>query len=103
AGDDVVGADVAGRRHVAFAGRAADDDAVLEHLAGNARLNVADALRVAPVEPGAEVDDTTGAERHDRAARCGVDLLQQAVHREDQAPVAPVGALPVVHAAAGHA
>ena len=101
--DDVVGADVAGRRHVAFASRAADDDEVLEHLAGDARLDVADARRVAAVEADAQVDDAVRAERHDRLAGSRVDLLQQAVHREDQPLVAAVGALPVVHAAAGHA
>ena len=31
-----------------------------------------------------------------------VDLLQQAVHREDQPLIAAVGTLPVIHAAAGH-
>ena len=43
AGQDVVGADVAGRRHVAFAGGAAEDEQVLEDLAGRVRLDVADA------------------------------------------------------------
>ena len=103
AGDHVIRADVARRRHVAFAGRGADDDEVAEDLAGNARLDVADALRVAAVEPHAQVDGAVRPERHDRLACVRIDLLQQAVHREDQALVAAVGAGPVVHAAAGHA
>ena len=89
AGQHVVGADVAGGRHVAFAGRAANDDEILEDLARDARLDVADALRLAAVEPDTQVDDTVGAERHDRLAGLRVDLLQQAVHREDQALVSP--------------
>ena len=59
--------------------------------------------RIAAIEADAQVDDAVGAERHDRLAGLRIDLLQQAVHREDQALVAAVGALPVVHAAAGHA
>ena len=55
-----------------------------------------------PSSADTQVDDTVGAERHDRFAGLRVDLLQQAVHREDQALVSAVGALPVVHAAAGH-
>ena len=58
---------------------------------------------IAAVDAGAQVHDAVGAERHDGLAGLRVQLLQQAVHREDQALVAAVGALPVVHAAAGHA
>ena len=45
AGEHVVGAKIAGRRHVAFAGRRSEQNQVLEHLAGRARL---DARRSSP-------------------------------------------------------
>ena len=94
AGEHVVGADVAGRRHVAFAGGAAEDDQVLEDLARRVRLDGADGLRIAAVDPDAQIDDAVGAERHDRLARLRVHLLQQAVHREDQPLVAAVRRFP---------
>ena len=100
---DVVGADVARRRHVAFAGRAAENDQVLEHAAGRIRLNGADRLGIAAIDPDAQVDDAVGAEGHDRLAGFRVHLLEQAVHREDEPLVAAVRALPVIEAAGGHA
>ena len=69
---------------------------------GIVRLDVADGLRIAAVQPDAQIDDAVGAEGHDRLAGLRVDFLQEAVHRENQALIAAVGALPVVHAARGH-
>ncbi len=103
AGEDVVRADISGRRHVPLAGRAAQNDQVLEGLARIVRLDVADRRRVAAVEADPQVDDAVCAEGHDRLAGLRVHLLQQAVHREDQPLIAAVGSLPVVEAAAGHA
>ena len=102
-GEDVVGPDIARRRHIVFARRAPEDDQILENSSGRVRLNRSDPFRIAAVDPDAQVDDPIGAERHDRLSRLRVHLLQQAVHREDEPLVAPVLAFPVVDAAARHA
>ena len=101
-GDDVVGADVAGRRHVVLAGGRSQDDQVLEDLARIRRLHLHQRGRVPP-QPLAEVHGAVGAERHDRLAGPGVDRLQVAVHLEQQPAVRAVLALPVVDPARGDA
>ena len=103
AGEHVVSADVAGRRHVALTRRAADNHEVLEDLARRVRLDVADGRRIAAVDADAQIDDAVRAERQDRLAGLRVQLLQQAVHREDEPLVAAVAAFPVHDAAAAHA
>ena len=70
---------------------------------GCLRLDVADRRRVAAVDADAQVDHAVRAERHDRLAGLRVQLLEQVVHREDQALVAAVAAFPVHQAAVGHA
>ena len=60
AGADVEGADVAGRRGVLAVGRRAEDDQVLEDLAGQTAL-LLDGLRIA-IEAFAQVDDAVLAE-----------------------------------------
>ncbi len=94
AGENVVGADVARRRHVVFPRRAPQDDQILEDASGRVRLDRSDRLRIAAIDPDAQVDDPVRAERHDRLSRLRVHLLQQAVHREDQPLVAPVRCFP---------
>ena len=61
AGEDVVRAEIARRIAVAFAGRGAEDDQVLEDPAGSAALDVADGLRVA-AEAFAQIDAAVLAE-----------------------------------------
>ena len=100
---DIVGANVAGRRHVPFTRSAADDDQVLEYLTGSLRLYAPDGFRVASVDADPQVDGAVDAERRDRFPGLRVQLLQQAVHREDEALVAAVAAFPVHHAAVAHA
>ena len=96
-GDDVVGADVAGRRDERFAGRRPQDDEVLPDLAGAVGLDASRLLRSR--ETDAQIDRAVLAERQDRLAGRGVDRLQEAVDREQQPLVLAVGALPVVDAA----
>ena len=102
AGDDVVGAQRARRRQVAFAGRRAEQQQVLEDLARRARLHAADQRGVA-ADALAQVDEAVRAERQDRLAGGGVDGLEVVVDLEDQPAIAAVRALPVVDAAPGDA
>ncbi len=102
AGDDVEGAQGAGRRQVAFAGSGAEQQQVLEDLARRARLDAADQRGIAP-DALAQIDQAVGAERQDRLAGRGVDGLEVVVDLEDQPALAAVGALPVVDAAPGDA
>ena len=96
-GDDVVGADVAGRRDERFAGRRPQDDEVLPDLAGAVGLDASSLLRSR--ETDAQIDRAVFTERQDRLAGRGVNRLQVAVDREQQPLVLAVGALPVVDAA----
>ena len=96
-GDDVVGADVAGRRDERFAGRRSQDDEVLPDLSGAVGLDASRLLRSR--ETDAQIDRAVFAERQDRLAGRGVNRLQVAVDREQQPLVLAVGALPVVDAA----
>ena len=102
AGDDVVGADVAGWRHPSLAGRRSHNQQVLPHFAGAPRLHAAVRAFSAP-QALSHVDDPVGAEAPDRLAALRVNGLQIAVDGKDQPLVFSVRALPVVEAATGHA
>ena len=97
AGEDVEGAHVSGRRHVALAGRRAQQEQVLEHLSRRLRLDARNRRRVAS-EAFTQVDGALVAEGGDELAGAGVDRLQVVLHGEEQPAVRPVGALPVVDA-----
>lgn len=97
--DDVVSAEIAGRRHVAFARGRSQEDQVLEDAPRRPRLDARD--RLAP-EALAQIDDALGAEREDGLSRRRIDLLEVVVHRKDQPPILAILALPVVHAARCH-
>ena len=51
--------------------------------------------------PGPQIDPPVRSEGSDELARPRVDLLEEAVDREDQPPVGSIGALPVVEAPVG--
>ena len=102
AGDDVVGAEIAGRRQVAFAGRRPEQDEILENLARRVGLYAADRRRIA-AEPLPQIDRAVDAEREDRFAGGGVELLQVVAETENQAPILAVLAFPVVDAPAREA
>src|SRR5262249_2666086 len=102
AGDDVVGANVAGRGEVGLAGGRAENDEVLEDLAGRIRHDPRDGLRIAH-ESFTNIDDAVGAEGADGLARGGVDLLEVVADAENDAAILAVLALPVVRAAPRHA
>ena len=97
--EHVVGADVAGRRHGCFARLAAEDHDVAPDAA-RARRHRARARAFGARQADPHVDDAVVAERHDRLAGARVDLLEEAVDREDQAAILAVSALPVVDALA---
>ena len=99
AGEHVVGADVAWRRHGLLARLAAEDHDVAPDSAG-ARRHRARARALGTQEADPHVDDAVFAERRNRFARARVNLLEKAVDREDQPAVLAVGALPVVDALA---
>ena len=103
AGDDVVGADVAWRRHVVLASRGAENDEVLEDLS-----RVLDCTRPTvdgsrPAKPFFQVDRALVAERDDRLAGDGIDRFEELVALIEQPPVLAILALPVVDAAGRHA
>ena len=75
AGDDVVGANIAGRREIVFAGRRAQDDQVLENASRIVGLNPRDRLRIA-AQAFAKIDQPVLPERQNRLAGAGVDLLK---------------------------
>src|SRR4029079_16831949 len=101
-GDDVVGAEISGRRKVGFAGRRTEDHQILEHLARGIRLDAPDFGGIAS-EILAQIDDTVGAECDDRLAGFRIYLLQIVAEAENEPAIPAVLALPVVHAAAGDA
>src|SRR4029450_11491191 len=102
AGDDVIGAQIARWRTVTFARRGAEQDEILEHLPGSARLYPGHRCRIA-TQPFAKIDHTLCAERHDRLAGRCIHLFHEIVHAENQPAVASVCALSITHPARGHA
>ena len=94
--DHVVGAQVAGRRSVAFAGVGSDNDQVFEDAAGTL---------VRPGQPSRlaspHVDEPVLAERLDERAVGGVDRAEAAAGIEQQPPIGSIGALPVGETALG--
>ena len=68
AGDDVVGAQVARRREVAFARGRAEDDQILEDLAGGAGLDAADGFAGSRPSPSRRSTTPFVAEGQDRLA-----------------------------------
>src|SRR5205823_4503921 len=98
AGDHVEGAQIAGRRAVALAGRGAQDDRILPDVPGRAGLHAADRLRIA-AQAFAQVHAAVVAERVNGDAGLDVDLLQVAVGGEDQALIGAVLRLPVIESA----
>ena len=97
AGADVEGADVAGGRRVLAVGGRAEDDQVLEDLAGQPAL-LLDGLRIA-VEPFPQIHHAVLAEAGNGLAGAGVEGPQHVQRAEQQPAILAVGALPVVHAA----
>ena len=98
AGDDVVRANVAGRREVALAGRGAEDDQVLEDLSRIRRLDPCE-RRGIPRVALFEVDRAVRSEREDRLPGPRIDRLEVVVALEQQPAVLSIAALPVVDAA----
>ena len=96
AGAHVEGADITRRRRVLLIRRRAKDDEVLEDTSREAALLV-DRGGIA-VEPLAQIDPAVDAERRDALAGARVDLPQEIVEAENQAPIRTVRTLPVVHA-----
>ena len=94
-GNDVVGANVARRGEIGFAGRRAQDDEVLEDLARVRRLHAPDFAG----ESLPEVQRAIGAERQDRLASLRVDRFEVVVALEQEAPVGAIRTLPVIDAA----
>ena len=97
--ENVVGADVARRRHDLLTRLTAEDDGVAPDAAGAGRLRV-DARPLCARKSGAQVHDAVVAERHDGLAGARVNLLEEALDGEDQPAVPAVFALPVVDALA---
>ena len=97
AGAHVEGPDVARRRRVLAVGRRSEDQQVLEHTPWQTAL-LLDLRRVA-VEPFTQIDHTILAEGGNGLARLRVEGTKHVQRAEQQALVAPVGTLPVVHAA----
>ena len=93
--DDVVGANVAGRGEIRFAGRRPQDDQVLEDLARVRRLHAPDFAG----EPLPEVHHAVGAERQDRFAGLRVDRFEIVVALEQETPVPAIRTLPIVDTA----
>ena len=101
AGDHIVRAQIAGRRHVAFAGGRPEKNEILEDLAGCAGLD-AKRCRI-PAQAFAQIDDAVGAKAGDRLPGQRIDFLEVVVHAENQPAGLAVLALPVVHPARCHA
>ncbi len=98
AGDDVVGAKVAGRRHVILAGGRTEDDQVLEDLARRARLHATDGRGIASRESFAQVDRAVLAEREDGLAGQRVERLELVIALIDEPAIRAIAALPVIDA-----
>ena len=99
-GADIVGAKVARRRHIHFAGGGAEDDQVFENAPRRAGLYFAHGLDIA-AKTFAQIDAAVVSECVDGDARSCVEFLKVAVDREDQTAVGAILALPVVKAAIG--
>ena len=98
AGDDVIGADVAWRRHPGFAGGRTHDHQVLPDLSRRPRLHAAVGAFGAS-QPFTQIDDPVVAEAQDGLAGAGINRLHVSIDREQQSTIFSVGALPVVDAA----
>jgi len=95
AGKNVESANVAGWREIAFTGRAAEDDQVLEHAPCAPRCQ----RRRGAVDAGLQIQLAVIGEGIDQLAGARVDCMQHAAGRDENAPVRSVFTFPVIRTA----